>query len=258
MLKIITTLTLILIGLLAKGQELENRKASEFSKVEVKNGIELIYTENNKFSLQVETKNYATLKNVITEVKGKTLNIYLNKNDESNQAENSVKVYLSSKNVDVFKADSNAKITVMNQITSYNSSIFLYSGASFTGNIKNEGTTKLIGDAEAVFNGKIETKSLKGNFKNNAKINITGMANKATIQTYNMSLCNAKNFIANSLYVSAEGNSTVLVHADAEIVVNVADKAKVTYTGLPESIRLNEEAESLYKLKNDQLLSLNY
>ena len=41
MLKIITTLTLFLFGMLAKAQVTENRNVAEFSKVEVAHGIEL-------------------------------------------------------------------------------------------------------------------------------------------------------------------------------------------------------------------------
>ena len=56
MLKIITTLTLFLIGVVAKGQVLENRVVSEFSKVKVKNGIELLYTEGKAPTLQIEAQ----------------------------------------------------------------------------------------------------------------------------------------------------------------------------------------------------------
>ena len=61
-----------------------------------------------------------------------------------------------------------------------------------------------------------------------------------------------------TLTITAEENAIVLIHSNSKITVNVADNAKVTYTGFPEIIQLNEEAESLYKLKNNQALSLNY
>ena len=57
MLKIITTLSLFLIGMLAKGQEIENRELSSFSKVEVKNGIEVVYNESKIPSMRVEAEN---------------------------------------------------------------------------------------------------------------------------------------------------------------------------------------------------------
>ncbi|KAB1155038.1 GIN domain-containing protein [Flavobacterium luteum] len=258
MLKIITTLTLILIGLVAKSQEVENRKVSDFSKVEVQNGIELIYTENDQFSLQIELQNNASKSNVVTEVKGKKLKIYLPKGNDCNKSKGLVKVYLSSKNVAFFKASLYSKIIVTNQISTLNSTVVLNSESVFNGNIKNEGKTKIVGERGTVFNGKIETQILKGNFKDNAKANITGMAIKANLLTNDTALCNAKNFVARSLSITAEGNTIVLVYSDSKIVVTVADKAKVTYTGLPETIQLNDEAESLYKLKSNQALSVNY
>ena len=94
MLKIITTLSLFLIGMLAKGQEAENRELSSFSKVEVKNGIEVIYTESKMPFLRVEAENVSVLKNLITEVKGKTLKIYLLKKEDQTTLENTIKVYL--------------------------------------------------------------------------------------------------------------------------------------------------------------------
>jgi hypothetical protein len=258
MLKIITTLTLILIGLVAKSQELENRKVSDFSKVEVQNGIELIYSEREQLSLQIELPDDTVTSNVVTEVKGKTLKIYLPKGNDCYKSKGLVKVYLSNKNVAFFKASLYSKITVTNQISTLNSTVILNSESVFNGNIKNEGKTKILGERGTVFNGKIETQIIKGNFKDNAKANITGMAIKANILTNDTALCNAKNFVARLLTITAEGNTIVFIHSDSKIAVNVADNAKVTYTGFPEIIQLNEEAESLYKLKNNQALSLNY
>lgn len=258
MLKIITTLTLILIGLVAKSQEVENRKVSDFSRVEVRNGIELIYTESDQLSLQIESPNNTVTSNLVTEVDGKTLKIYLPKGKDCSKSKGLVKVYLYSKNVAFFKASLYSKIIVTNQISTLNSTVVLNSESVFNGNIKNEGKTKIVGERGTVFNGKIETQILKGNFKDNAKANITGMAIKANLLTNDTALCNAKNFIARSLSITADGNAMVIIHSDSKIIVNVADKAKVTYTGLPQKIQLNEEAKSFYKLKNNQALSLNY
>jgi hypothetical protein len=258
MLKIITTLTLILVGLVAKSQEVENRKVSDFSRVEVQNGIELIYTESNQLSLQIELPDNTVTSNVVTEVRGKTLKIYLPKGKDCSKSKGLVKVYLSSKYVAFFKASLYSKITVTNQISSLNSKVVLNSKSVFNGNIKNEGKSKIVGERGTVFNGKIETQILKGNFKDNAKANITGMAIKANILTNDTALCNAKNFVTRSLSITAEGNAIVLIHSDSKVSVTVADKAKVTYTGFPETVQLNVEAESLYKLKSNQALSLNY
>ena len=95
MLKIITTLTLFLFGMLAKVQATESRKVTEFSNVSIAHGIELLYTEKPVSSLEIETNNEATLKKIITEVHGETFKIYLKKGVETPSNE-ITKVYLAA------------------------------------------------------------------------------------------------------------------------------------------------------------------
>jgi hypothetical protein len=254
MLKIITTLTIFLFGMLVKAQVSESRNVSEFSKVEVAQGIELIYNEKNVPSLEIETNNEATLKNIITEVRGETLKIYLKKGAEMPSNE-MIKVYLTAQDVVALAAHSKAKITIMDQMNAKNLSILLDSGASLTGNIKTLGKTKLHATNETVFNGKIETNVLKGNFKGNTKINLTGNAKKASFQTKDSAFLSAKNFIASTIGLNATGKSVAKLHAKNNIALHVTDEAKVSYTGFPGRIELNEEAQAYKKSYYNQLVS---
>jgi len=254
MLKIITTLTVFLIGMLAKGQVVENRNVSEFSKVVVANGIELIYNEDQSTSLRIAATNSEILKNTIAEVDGKTLNIYLTEGTTLT-ANDMVKVYLSAKDITALSANTNAKITIMNQLNAKNMNINLDSGATLMGNIKALCKTKLRANDNTVFNGKIETSILKGNFKDNAKINLTGQAKKAAFQTNDASLLSAKNFVADNIYLNANGKSVAMVHANNNLALNVSENAKILYTGFPESIKMNEEAQAFKKRDNDRLVS---
>ncbi len=254
MLKIITTLTLFLFGMLAKAQVTENRNVAEFSKVEVAHGIELIYSEKNVPSLEIETNNEATLKNIITEVRGETLKIYL-KTDVALLSNEMIKVYLTAQDVVALAAHSKAKITIMDQINAKNLSILLDSGASLTGNIKTLGKTKLYATNETVFNGKIETNVLQGNFKGTAKINLTGNAKKASFHTTDTVLLSAKNFIANNIGLNANGKSIAKLHANNSIALHVTEQASASYTGFPQKIELNEEAHAYKKTDYNQLVS---
>ena len=49
-----------------------------------------------------------------------------------------------------------------------------------------------------------------------------------------------------------------MIHANSNLAVNVADEAKVTYTGFPDQIELNEEASTFQKYNNNQSLTYNY
>ncbi len=254
MLKIITTLTLFLFGMLAKAQVTENRNVAEFSKVEVAHGIELIYSEKNVPSLEIETNNEATLKNIITEVHGETLKIYLKKGAEMPSNE-MIKVYLTAQDVVALAAHSKAKITIMDQMNAKNLTLVLGSGASLTGNIKTLGKTKLYAVNETAFNGKIETNTLKGNFTGNAKINLTGTAKKASFHTTDAVLLSAKNFIANNIGLNANGKSIAKLHANNSIALHVTEQASASYTGFPQKIELNEEAHAYKKTDYNQLVS---
>jgi hypothetical protein len=252
MLKIITTLTIFLFGMLVKAQVSESRNVSEFSKVEVAQGIELIYNEKNVPSLEIGTNNEATLKNIITEVRGETLKIYLKTDAPANEM---IKVYLTAQDIVALEAHSNAKITIMDQMNAKNLTLVLNSGASLTGNIKTLGKTKLYATNETVFNGKIETNVLKGNFTGNAKINLTGNAKKASFQTKDSAFLSAKNFIASTIGLNATGKSVAKLHAKNNIALHVTDEAKVSYTGFPGRIELNEEAQAYKKSYYNQLVS---
>ena len=257
MLKIITTLTLFLIGILAKGQEVEMRTVSSFSKVKVQHGIELVYTESDTQSLRIEAANQSIMKNITTTVKGHTLTIdILNEKDFTTNG-GKIRVYLAANNLVTLEANTNAIVTIDDALTAKNLTINLRSGASLTGNIKVSENTKLIATDNSSFNGKIETSSLTANLMKNAKINITGKANRAAFETSNTVVLSARNFFSNAITMKASENSVASIYAHSNLTVDVADDAKITYTGFPDNIALNEDAVALQKYRSDRLLTLN-
>ena len=257
MLKIITTLTLFLIGILAKGQEVEMRTVSSFSKVKVQHGIELVYTENAATSVRIEAPNQSIMENISTTVKGHTLTIDLLNDKDFTANRGTIRVYLATNNLVALEANTNAIVTLEDELTSKNLTINLDSGASFTGNIKVSKNTNLIASDNSSFNGKILSSSLNGNFTKNAKINVTGKANRAAFETSNTVLLSARNFVSSAINVKASGNSVATIYANSNLTVDVADEAKITYTGFPDNIALNEDAVALQKYRSDQLLTLN-
>jgi len=257
MLKIITTLTLFLIGILAKGQEVETRTVSSFSKVIVQHGIELVYTESNSPSVRIEAPNQLIMKNISVKVYGQTLTIDFINSKEFNAKDTSVKVYLAANNLVQIDADSNATVTILDQLTSKNLVINLGSGAKFKGTIKVEGKTNLVASENTTFDGKIEAASLNGNFCKNAKINLTGKAGHTTFEASNTVLLNARNFISSTINVKASGHSVGSIYANSKLSVEVADEAKITYTGFPDNIVLNDEAVAFQKQHCNQALTMN-
>ncbi len=258
MLKIITSLTLFLIGMLAKGQEVETRNVSSFSKVKVQHGIELVYIESNTPSIRIEAENKVIMKNISTIVSGNTLNIDLVNSKAALPLNSEVKVYVSASNLQGLQASTKAKITIVEELNTNSMHIVLGSGTTFNGIVKAKGTIQLETNKGSIFEGKIEALTLNGVFKNDSKIILTGKSQKSTFESSDTVQFNAGNFIANSITIHANGLSSSMIHANSNLAVNVTDEAKVTYTGFPDQIELNEEASTFQKYNNNQSLTYNY
>ena len=257
MLKIITTLTLFLIGILAKGQEAEMRNVSSFSKVKVQHGIELVYTESSATSIRIEAPNQSIMENITTKVTGNTLTIDVLNAKDFNQNYANIKVFVATNNLVGLEANTKAIITIDDALVSKKLNITLNSGASLTGIMKVSGTTTFHASENTSFNGKIESSSINGNFSENARINLTGKAQLAIFETADNALLGARNFTSNAITVKASGNSTASIFAHSNLVVDVADEAKITYSGYPDNIDLNEDAVAFQKYHLDQSLTLN-
>ena len=257
MLKIITTLTLFLIGILAKGQEVEMRTVSSFSKIKVQHGIKLVYTESATTSIRIEAPSQSTMNNITTKVSGKTLTIDVLNATEFNQNDTNIKVFVATNNLVGLEANTNAIITIDEALFAEKLALTLNSGASLTGTIKVNGTTTFQASENTSFNGKIEANAINGNFTNNAKINLTGKARQANFEASENVLLSARNFISNTITVKASGNSSASIYANSHLAVDVADEAKVNYTGFPDYIDLNEDAVALQKYRLDRSLTAN-
>lgn len=234
MLKLIITVTMFMTALLCQGQVSETRKVQSFSKIEVASGIEVYYKETQEeTSLKVEA-NEGNLTDIITEVDGETLKI------AANGKMKNVKVYISAKDVESFKASSKSSIIFKNTIHTKNISIALESGAYFKGYFKSKGLTNIETGKNTEFNGRIETASFIGDFKSHSRVNISGTAEKAIIKSASKAYCNARNFLTENTEVDSD-NSIVIITSNNNINVNATDNAKVTYLGSPKKANIEQE-----------------
>jgi hypothetical protein len=75
MFKIITSLTLFAIGLLAQAQSVQTRNVQPFSKIEISSGVEVIITQGAQASLKVTSDAGQELKDIVTEFRNNALYI---------------------------------------------------------------------------------------------------------------------------------------------------------------------------------------
>lgn len=257
MLKIITTLTLFLVGILAKGQVIETRTVSEFSKVKVQDGIELIYTDSNEPLLRIEAPNNSSMKNVITQVKGKTLVIKMGNQKESATSADHVVVYLATNHLSELKAESNAVITLSENLSTERLKISLQSASKFSGSIVASRGIILNMTEESTFVGKIESPSFVANISDKARVSLNGKASEAQFFTSKNALLSARNFTSYATKIKAHDHSQATIYANNTLIVDIADEAKVNYFGFPDQLDMNEDAIAYQKFQAGSSVTVN-
>src|SRR5690606_12367187 len=194
MLKIITSLTAALVGLLANAQTTETRNISPFNKIEITDGVEGIYTQGKSYSVTAEATDLAAL---LTQSQNQTLAISCNGN-----ACKTSRVYVTSPEIESSNAVRRSKINVKDRIQPPYFSLNLASGATFNGIVSATNAT-LKGKSDAVFNIRLKADVVSAQFQSGAKVNLSGEAAKSTIVSYGNALCNARNFITSETEVTA-------------------------------------------------------
>ncbi|OYU80332.1 MAG: hypothetical protein CFE23_09710 [Flavobacterium sp. BFFFF1] len=250
MLKFTTTIILFLIGVLTQAQVTENRTIAAFSKIEVQNGITLVHALAANHSAKVIINDSESLSNIATETKNGVLKIYT----VDNNPVKDVTVYVNINNVTGLTASGKSLISLPQAVETRNMDIVLSSGSKFTGLLRSKMRTTLKVSDNAVFDGRVETTRLSAYFTDNAKVNLSGTADDAYVSTANNALLLARNLETKYATVFSSDWSAVTIYSGHNMMINVSDLAKVTYTGEPKNVRLNEEALATVR-KTDSLLA---
>lgn len=250
MVKIITMLSIFLVGILANAQVSETRNVASFTKVEIGNKIELVYTETTEPSVKVTAEDHQDLENLATETDGETLKIYMKKTWGNSGA--TIKVYVTGNGITAITAQTDAKVKVKNQLSAPEVAVTLKSGAYFLGIAKASEKITLKAEEGTICNLRAETKTFNGYFSEDAKINLSGTAVTATIKGSDRSLCLAKNFNADQLEVEASDYANLKMYANHNIDIKVDEFAKVAYSGNPSKIKMNESAVASDSKKVDR------
>lgn len=253
MLKITTTIILFLVGVLTQAQVSENRNVNGFSKIEVKNGIALNYSNDLNPSAKVECGNNEALQNIIMEVKNGTLKIYT----ADNNPVKDVTVFIHNNGVNAFSAASKASITLPQTVESRSMDITLSTGARFSGMLKTTANTSLKITDDASFNGRVDTGKLTADVSDNATVILLGNAYDAFLFTNKNAALSARNLDMENTVVFASGESKVNMYSGTNMSLNISDRAKVTYTGNPKTVTYSEGALATITDKSKNGLSSN-
>lgn len=253
MTKLIIMFTMIITGMMCKAQVSESRNISNFSRIEVSNGIEVFYQQSDQAgTIRVESTSEEALRSVKTESNNGILKVY-NTNQEI-ASHPKIKIFVTSNDLQSIKANSKARIVFQKTTHFSDMTISLSNGAYFNGRIVAATRIELIADAASEFNGRIETQKFVGNFKNKSRINLSGTALEATITSTNRSQCNAKNFLVENTKIRSD-DAIVIITSKNMLAVDLTENAKLTYFGQPKDVKIKHATDcTVEKIKTAKIL----
>lgn len=243
-----------LTGIMAQAQVQETRTAKAATSLEVKNGIEVFYTQDNSPLLKVEADSRETLDNVATEYKGGTLKIYIKDQALVSGHAAGVKVFVTQQTVDNFKVSGGAVVHSAGVLQLENLDIRLETGATFTGSIKTTGTCHIISKNGSGFRGIIHAGRFKGDVTGGGYIKISGSATDAQFFCSSGSI-QAGQFICKTADVFAKNASAIAIYSETAIKIDTDASSSITYYGEPAKIDIGQNAYSIQRAT--QKLTLN-
>ncbi len=243
-----------LISLGAQAQVTETRTANEINTLNVKNGIEVIFTQSDTLGLQVASNNSENLRRIVTTYKNGTLNIFLKDADNPVATQTVAKVYVSQKNIKNFTAATGANIKVNGRVNLENVVISLSSGATLNAIITASGSCSIDVKSGAGFRGIINSKNFQANVVSGAYVKVGGSTDIADVYCSGGSL-NAGKFVCNTAKIWAQKASAVSIYTNTSIKTDVDASSSVTYFGEPAKTSLGINA---YAVKRDNFkMTLN-
>lgn len=236
MLKITSTLGMLLLGALAQAQVSETRETKPFSRISVSDGIEVAYTEGETQRLTAFAHDELSLNDIVTEVKDSTLFVYTKEKLDTH-----VKINITANGMEQVKVGDHCIFSITNELHADKIYLKLTSGGIFSGNIQAT-SVRLLATSGSVFNGNVVTDIFFGNFRNNAKVRISGEASEAYFGSNSGAQCQARTFYAKKASMDAEGYSTILASAEEIQKVTVDENSTIKYCKPPQQCVSNSEA----------------
>jgi len=234
---------------LASAQVSENRTVSNFSKVKVSTGIELIFTQDSKISVKVEADDAEKLKDIVTNVSGNTLEVYVdsknfngkNKKDKKRYSHKILKVWVSAPSVDSFQASSSSSVSLKNGIDVNSADIKVSSSGSLNGNIKaNEITIKASssGDVKSA----ISSKKVNVDVSSSGDVVLSGTTENITVSASSSADLEGKNLTVKKATVEASSSADVVLTVTESLTAKASSSGSVSFYGNPKEV--NSEKSS--------------
>ncbi|PZR23458.1 MAG: hypothetical protein DI539_03280 [Flavobacterium psychrophilum] len=250
----VITALMAVIGLGAQAQTSETRKSENFTTLDVKNGIEVVFTQSDAPSLKVESNNENNLSNIITQFSKGTLKVYMRDNENRGTISGVARVYVSAADVNNFKATTGATIKANGKVVNDEITVKLTSGASFVGELNGTKKCTIKTESGSMFRGIVKTVDFEGRAYSGSTIKISGNTDNAKVVCNNGSLMAGK-FLSQDADVKTTNAATAFISAAKSISADADNSSSITYYGEPADVNLGT---NMYAIKRDNVkLALN-
>lgn len=202
------------------GQEREERRVSgTFEKVSVSSGVDLFLKQGEDYEIIVEGEKDA-VNNLVTELKGNRLNVYLKSNFFSWFWKGEVNVYVTMPEVSKLSSSGGADLKSVGELGADRIEINSSGGA----------------DVEV----SVRAVSVILNSSGGADLSIEGQAEVLHAEASGGADINARELHAKKVYASASGGADIEVYVTEEIEASASGGADVDYYGSGKEVKISE------------------
>ena len=238
MIRLILFIATLALSVICNAQVLETRNVSDFTQIHSSSGVNVYYTQSSTKSIRVESDNQEKVNQIVTEVKGGKLKIYVKSTKEKWGKDTTfkvLKVYVSAPNITAFKSDSGSSLTLENNVSSDSKiGIDVSSGSSIKGNISAK-SIKIEAGSGASYKGKIAATSVSVKLDSGSSVSLSGKTDFIEIETDSGASFSGKDLTVKSAVVEAESTSSVTLTVTESIKASADSLAKINYYGNPKN-----------------------
>lgn len=259
MTKIILAITFFLVSIITLAQVSENRGVSNFSKLQVSNAIEVLYTVSNTKSVKVETDDKENLKYIKTEVENGTLKLYVDTKDYKKEGKTKkkskgnnvnwingveftvLKITVSGPNLEAIKASSSADIKIENTNISTDLNIAVSSSGSISGNF-NCSNLFIDTSSSGEFSSNLNATKVEIESSSSSEVKLSGKATEISVKASSSSSCDLKDFTVETAIIKASSSAGVFIKVTKSIDAKASSSASIVYFGNPLEVKKEESS----------------
>lgn len=245
MIRIILYLAAIAVSAIAEAQVTENRSVPNFTGIHASSGVQVVYTPSSTTSVKVESDNQDKINQIVTEVRGGELKVYV-KHKKGGNTFKTLKAYVSAPDVKAFKAQSGSHITLENELNSQGKvGIEVEAGSRITGDFV-ANSIDINVESGSGFSGKLIATNVSVELESGSTASVSGKADKLKLEVSAASNFSGKDLTVKSAIIQAANTSVVDITVTESLTAEADSLSFIDYYGNPKHV--DTKATSLGKV----------